>query len=329
MRRALLLLLATTLALAGCEKESGHKSIKLAHGLNQVHPVHKAMVHLAERVKEKSNGQLTIEIYSSGQLGTERECLELLQIGSLGMTKVSSAVMEAFSPSYKVFGLPYIFETDAQRWAVMNGPIGQEILTAGEPFFLRGLCYYDAGYRSFYTTHKPIRTPDDLAGMKIRVQESPVAFKLVQTLGASPTPISWGELYTSLQQGIVDGAENNPPSFQTSKHYEVCKFYSLNEHTAVPDVLLIGTKVWNNLTPQQQQWLQQAADESAEYERKLWEQSTEEAMSIFEAAGVEIIRPDKRPFIDKVRGMENELFGNDPAVYNLIQRIHAVKGEQP
>lgn len=320
-----LLVIGGLLLLGRAQEQSGRRTIKLGHGLNPVHPVHRGMVDMAERVKKKSGGALTIEVYPSGQLGSERECLELLQVGSLGMTKVSAAVMEAFAPTYKVYNLPYLFENDAHRDAVLQGPIGRQILLDGEKFWLRGLCYYDAGFRSFYTVSKPIRTPDDLRGMKIRTQESPTAFALIRAMGGSPTPIAWGELYTALQQGVVDGAENNPPSFKSSRHYEVCKHYTINEHTSVPDVLLVSTRVWNSLTSQQRQWLQEAADESAVYQSKLWKEDTEAAMKLFRDSGVEIITPDKSAFMAKVKDLD-QMFKDDPAIYKLIQDIHAAKG---
>ena len=188
------------------------------------------------------------DIYPSGQLGAERELIELLQIGSLAMTKVSTAPLESFVPEMKIFGIPYVFRDAEHRWKVLNGSIGKQLLLAGEPFFLRGMCYYDAGSRSFYSMDKPIKSPADLEGLKIRVMKSITAVNMVQALGGSPTPIPWGELYTALQQGVVDGAENNPPSFFFSRHYEVCKYYSLDEHTAVPDILLMSTVIWYRLT---------------------------------------------------------------------------------
>jgi tripartite ATP-independent transporter DctP family solute receptor len=253
--------------LTACSKESGVRRIKIGHGLDQSHPVHKAMLYLADRAAQKSNGKIQITVYPSQQLGTERECLELLQIGSLGMTKVSSSVLEGFVPDFKVFSLPFIFVNDKQKFDFFESSSGKDLLKSTQKFWLRGLCYYDAGSRSFYTKDKPILTPDDLKGLKIRTQESPTSVKLVRALGGSATPIAWGELYTALQQGVVDGAENNPPSFFLSRHYEVCKFYSLNEHTSVPDVLLISTVIWDDLTPQEQQWIQEAADESYQYQK--------------------------------------------------------------
>ena len=149
-------------------------------------------------------------------------------------------------------GLPFLFRDKQHAFDVLDGPIGDELLNDAEQFWLKGLCYYDAGSRSFYTKDRPVKTPEDLEGLKVRVMESATAMEMVRDLGGSPTPISWGELYTSLQQGVVDGAENNPPSFYLSRHYEVCKFYSLDEHTILPDVLLMGTYFWQRLTTQEQ-----------------------------------------------------------------------------
>ena len=174
------------------------KSLKLAHGLDISHPVHKGMEFMAEKLAEKSGGQLTLEIYPSQQLGTERQALELLQIGSLAMTKVSAAVMENFAPNTKVLSLPYIFRDRAHAYKVQDAKLGKDLLVQGEKYWLRGLTYFDAGQRSFYTKDRPINTPKDLEGMKIRVMESVTAMNLVRSLGGSPTPISWGELYLSL-----------------------------------------------------------------------------------------------------------------------------------
>jgi tripartite ATP-independent transporter DctP family solute receptor len=310
------------LGISSCKQTEKHKVLKLAHGLEQVHPVHKAMVHMAETLKEKSNGQLEIEIYPSGQLGSEQQCVELLQIGSLAITKVSAAVLESFTNNFQVLGLPYIFTSREQGFKVLDGPIGDELLVSTEPFKIRGLCFYDAGYRSFYNIKKPINHPDDLKGMKIRVMQSQTAMALVRAMGGSPTPIAWGELYTALQSGVVDGAENNPPSLYTSHHYEVCKYYSINEHTMVPDVLIISSVIWNKLNEQERKWLQEAADESVQVQRKLWAESEAESLAEVIKAGVQINYPDKAPFIEKVQPIF-ESYKSQPELYNLIKRIQA------
>jgi len=318
----LILLLGTVLL--SCGKVTGVKKLKIGHGLDQSHPVHKAMLFLADRVKEKSDGSIQISVYPSQQLGTERECLELLQIGSLAMTKVSTSVLEGFVPIFKVFSLPYIFRSEEHKFNVFENEVGRELLLSPEKYWLRGLCFYDAGSRSFYTKDKPINTPDDLTGLKIRTQESATSVKLVNSLGGSATPISWGELYTALQQGVVDGAENNPPSFYLSRHYEVCKYFSIDEHTSVPDLLLISTIVWNDLTEQEQKWIQEAADESYVFQKVLWKESTLEALKAVEAAGVKISYPSKDSFIEKVQPLLEE-FKEEKEVYNLIQKIKNVK----
>ncbi|MXZ04134.1 MAG: TRAP transporter substrate-binding protein [Rhodothermaceae bacterium] len=315
-RLAALLFLLT----ASCTRTGVVETIKLGHGLDTNHPVHHAMVFMQERLDSLSGGALQIQIYPSQQLGTERQLLELLQLGSLGMTKVASAVLEGFAPEYKVLSLPYIFRSEAHRYDVLGGPVGRRILLSSEQYWLRGLTYYDAGSRSFYTKDRPIHSPEDLEGLKIRTLESATQVRMVNGLGGSATPIAWGELYTALQQGVVDGAENNPPSFYTSRHYEVCKFYSLDEHTGLPDVLLISTIVWDRLTPEQQSWVQRAADESAEYQKVLWKAATEEALQKVQEAGVEIIYPDKEPFAARVTSLYDE-YRETPEIYTLIEQI--------
>lgn len=308
----------------GCAVKGNHKVLKLAHGLDPTHPVHKGMEFMAEQLAEKSEGKLTIDIYPSGQLGSEQQCVELLQIGSLAITKVSAAVMEGFTSKFKALGLPYVFRSQQHSFNVFDGEIGKEMLLGTQEFWIRGLCFYDAGFRSFYTIDKPINTPEDLTGLKIRVMKSQTAMEMVKALGGSPTPISWGELYTALQSGVVDGAENNPPSLYTSHHYEVCKHYSLDEHTCVPDVLIISTTVWNKLSEQEKKWLQEAADESVPVQRKYWDESVEESLRIVQENGVTIHRPDKTKFADKVQDLLDK-YKEDEVLGDLIRRIQAVK----
>jgi tripartite ATP-independent transporter DctP family solute receptor len=324
VRPAALLAASLALGLAGCRAHDGVTVVKLGHGLDPGHPVHEAMEHMQARVAELSGGRMRIDLYPSQQLGSERELLELLQLGSLGMTKVAAAVLEGFAPEYKALSAPYVFRDREHRFRVLEGEIGRELLLDSQRYWLRGLTYYDAGSRSFYTKDRPIRAPEDLAGLKIRTLESATQVRMVNELGGSATPISWGELYTALQQGIVDGAENNPPSFHTSRHYEVCRYYSLDEHTSIPDVLLVSTIIWETLSEEEQGWLQQAALESSEVQKELWRVAEEEALRIVAEAGVEILRPDKAPFIEKAQPLY-EAYRAEPEVYEVIRRIRAVK----
>ncbi len=308
---------------SGCGKKSNVVTLKMAHGLATTHPVHKAMEFMAKKALEKSDSTLVIEIYPNEQLGNEKEMLEKLQLGAIALTKVSSSMLESFLDEYKVFALPYIFRNDEHKWKVFNGPIGKKILASGEKIKLKGLVYYDAGFRSFYTREKPILHPDDLKGLKIRTQQSPMAMKMISALGGSATPISWGELYTALQQGVVDGAENNPPSLYTSNHYEVCKHYSLDEHTGVPDVVLINTDVWNRLSPLHKKALMEAAEESVPYQRQLWKEFVKESMDKMVAAGLKVYHPDKQPFKEKAMALWKEFEGT--IVGELAKEIQEVK----
>ncbi|MEZ5324024.1 MAG: TRAP transporter substrate-binding protein [Verrucomicrobiales bacterium] len=303
---------------------SGRTTLKLAHSLDPAHPVHLAMLRMAERVVELSGDTMRIDIYPSGQLGSETECIEQLQNGQLAMTKTSSAPLEGFVEEMKVFGLPYLFESEDHLWKTLNGEIGEELLTCAEGSGLHGLCYYDAGSRNFYSKTRMIRTPDDLRGMKIRVQSSPVAMKMVEALGGSPTPIAWGELYSALAQGVVDGAENNPPSFVSNKHSEVCKFFTLDAHTRVPDLLLISTAVWKSLTSEQRQWLKQAAMDSSTYQRELWAEKSHESLERAKSKeGVEVFEPDIALFMKKVEPVYDEFARG--VVGELVERIRSVK----
>lgn len=312
------------LMLWGCKSTDGIKYIRLAHGLDINHSVHKAMIKMGRDVAELSDGALQIEIYPNQQLGTEREILELIQIGSLDMTKVSVATLENFAPKTRILGLPYLFKNRQHAFEVLDGPIGQRLLDDSQKYWLKGLGYYDAGSRSFYSKERPIEHPDDLEGLKIRVMESVTAIEMVNSFGGSPTPISWGELYTSLQQGVVDGAENNPPSFYLSRHYEVCKFYSLNEHTFSPDVLIAGTQFWDKLSEEEKGWLNTAVDNSITYQRELWAQAEAKALSEVRKAGVQIIWPDKEPFMQRARNVYEQYKG-EKELYPIIQQIQSMK----
>jgi len=318
-------LLAAGFMVVGCGKKDDSEKVvvlKLAHGLDTSHPVHKGMIEMSRLVAEKSQGRLRIDIYPGEQLGSERECIEQLQIGALAMTKISTAALENFVPEVKVLGLPYLFRDSDHCWKVLLGDIGKELMAAGESKGLKGLCFYDAGARSFYSK-KPIRTPADIVGLKVRVIKSNMAMKMIEAMGGSATPIDWGELYTSLQQGVVDAAENNPPSFLTSRHYDVCKYYALDEHTCPPDLLLISNVAWNKLSPEFQVILQAAATESVGYQRKLWAEKVEESLKIVKEAGVEVSYPDKGPFREAVKSLWNEFEGTD--VMKMARRIEQVQ----
>ena len=321
-------LIATTcfVFLQRAERQSGGSArtvLKLGHALDQSHPVHAGMEFMAQRLDELSGGTMEIQIFPNGQLGSEPETVEQLQRGALAMVKTSAAAMEGFVPEMAVFGMPYLFYDDDHYWKVLNGPIGKELLEAGASVGIRGVCYYDSGSRSFYTIDGPVLGPEDVKGRKFRTLQSRMAMDLISTLNGAPTPIAFGELYTALQQRMVDGAENNAPSLLSSRHYEVAKHYSLDEHTRIPDMVIFSQKIWTTLTSQQQDWVDQAATESVTFQRALWKEKSVEALATVEAAGVTIYRPDKAPFIEATKPLYDQFKGTPVGL--LAERIRAVK----
>jgi len=314
-----ILVILSALTLVSCGNSETNLALRVGHTLDTQHAVHKSLAYMSERLQQYSNGTMSLKLYANGQLGSEREMVELLQIGSLAITKVSAAAMEGFVPEMKVFSLPYIFRSREHRWQVLQGAVGQDILSASNKAHLTGLGYFDAGSRSFYTCNDMVSSPKDIVGKKIRVMSSQTAVKMIEAFGGAATPIAWGELYAALQQGVVDGAENNPPSYYLSHHYEICPYYSLNEHTSVPDVIIASKHIFNSLTSQQQQWLTKAMQDAVEYQKSLWLASEEEALAAVKAAGVKVITPDKTPFFDAVKPFHATY--KDSPVGALLTRI--------
>lgn len=310
--------------LPACGEIGGKDRITLAHTLDEAHPVHLAMERFREELIKLSGATMAVDIFPNGQLGTERELVELAQIGAISMTKVSSLSLENFSDAMGVYSLPYLFEDADHQYRVLDTEIGREVLASLDDVLLKGMGYYDAGARSFYMARGPVSTPDDIRGKTVRVLSSEALVKTIETFGGAAAPIAFGELYAALQQGVVDGAENNPPSLITARHYEVAKFYSLDEHTAAPDVVVMGLDKWESLSPQQQQWAQQAMDASAVFQRELWQKASDDALVELEANGVTINRPDKTPFREAVKGLRASYEGT--RIGDLATRIEAMAG---
>ena len=270
--------------------------LKLGHGLAEQHPVHQGMLHLKERLEALTGGRATVDVYPGGVLGNETESLEQVQQGMMAMTKVSTAALEAFLPEMKVFGIPFAFRDEEHFWKTLNGEVGERMLELGVGSRFRGLCYYDSGDRNFYSTKKPIRSVADVAGMKVRVMSSRTAMDMIATMKGSATPISWGELYTALEQGTVDAAENNWPSFVTSRHFEVCKYFTMSGHQRIPDMVIVSTRIWDSLPADIQAALRQAAKESEVFQRQLWREETERCIAFVKENKIEIIEPDIASF---------------------------------
>ncbi|HIG74606.1 MAG TPA: TRAP transporter substrate-binding protein [Bacteroidetes bacterium] len=310
------------LLLTGCASQDDVAVLRVANSLDVESPVHHALVHFDERLQELSGGTMRLEIYPSGQLGTERATIELLQLGTLDMAKVSSGVMESFVPEMGVFGLPYLFRDREHLWQTLGGDIGEEVLASAEPYRILGVAYYDAGFRSFYINGREVRSPEDLSGLKIRVIQSPMFIQTINLLGGNATPLAFSEVYGALQQGIVDGAENSPMSLYGMGHYQQVTHYVLDEHSAPPDLLLISTHRWNKMSGQQRTWFRQAAAESVALQRELWLEEEGAALDSVRAAGVEVMEVDKAPFREAVAPIYAELAGTP--VGALADRIRAL-----
>ena len=299
------------------------EKMRLGHGLPEDHAVHKAVVKFADLVKERSNGEIEIKVFANGVLGGEREMLEQVQNGVLEITKASASPLETFSTDYKVFNLPFVFRDRDHFFRVLTSPVGESILASSKKRGFIGLAYYDSGARSFYAK-KAINTPDDLKGMKIRVQQSPTTIKMIQALGATPTPMAWGEVYSALQTGVVDGAENNVTALTNGRHGEVCKFYSETEHQIVPDVLVMSSTRWDSLKKAHQEIIKKAAVDSFEYQKSLWGAFEKVEREKALAMGVKFNTPNKQAFVAKVKPMMDEERKNG-AIAKLLNDIAAVK----
>jgi len=298
-------------------------TLKISHNQDRNHPVHKSMKHMADEVKKLTDGEVKIRIYPNGQLGTQRESMELLQNGALDIVKSNASELESFEPAYGAFNIPYIFRDRDHYYRAMESDVGEKILASSYDKGFVGLTYYDGGARSFYA-NKVINSPADLKGMKIRVQPSPTAVNMIKLMGGAATPLAYGELYTALQQGVVDGAENNPMAMTTSRHGEVAKVFSQDEHTMIPDVLVISAKVWDGLPVDQQQALKTAAKNSMQYHKTLWTEMTETSIKKAEdSMGVKYVKVDKQAFIDAVKPMHDQALSN-PAIAEYVQGIDAL-----
>ena len=224
--------------------------LTLAHGLSETHTVHIAMTEFADKVKERTNGRIQIQIFPNGQLGSENENMEQLMAGVISMTKVSAPGLATYNESYHTFGLPYIFDSTEDFYHVMDSDQMHDFFLSSEDDGFVTLTYYTSGARSFYTKNKAIRKPEDLKGLKIRVQDMKSQTDMMKALGGIPVAMSYGDVYTSLQTGIIDGTENNETALTTGKHGEICKVYSTDQHAMIPDVMVMSAKVWKEISPE-------------------------------------------------------------------------------
>jgi TRAP-type transport system periplasmic protein len=313
---------ALSLVLAG---PAGALEIKSSDVHAMGYPTTEAIAYMGDLLSDWTNGRITIQIFHSMQLGGEKEALEQVQVGALEMTRVSVGVVGPIVDEFNAFNLPYLFESVEHMHNVVDGEIGQELLDQLAAGGLIGLGYMDAGSRSFYNSQRPIASVDDLKGMKIRVMQNPIFVEMATALGADGIPIAFNELYTALQTGVVDGAENNPPSYVTQNHFEVAKYYTLDEHLIVPEIFVFSKQVWDTLSEVDQQLIRKASVLAVEKERELWAEMEQKSLDQLKSEGAEIITDvDKTPFIEATQPVRDK-FGEQYG--ELIERIQAFAPE--
>ena len=288
------------------------------------YPTVDAVKYMGTVLNKLSNGKHTIKVFNNSALGAEKDTIEQTKIGALAMTRVNIAPMNNICPTTVVPTMPFLFNSKEHMRHVLDGPIGEEILKSCEAQGFIGLAYYDSGSRSMYTVKKPIKTLADMKGMKVRVQQSDLWVSLLEAMGANATPMPFGEVYTGLTTGLVDAAENNYPSYESSRHFEVAKFYAKTEHSMAPEVLLFSKKIWDTLTPEDQKEIRQAAKESVPYMRKLWDEREEKSLAIVKAAGAQVTEVEKPAFQAAMKPVYDK-FITDAKLKDLIKRIQETK----
>ena len=328
---ALLAMTTMALGLVGCgesvsaAQSGGEKSfnLKLGHNLAEDHAVHIELKKFAENVAEKSNGSITVTIFPNGTLGSEADMISQIQNGALDMTKVSASTLGNFSNLYNAYSVPYVFNDKEHYYKVMDGEITTNIFASTESDGFLGLTWLDSGARSFYTVDRAIRKPEDLKGLKIRTMDSQMAINMMNALGGSATVMGYSDIYTGLQQGVINGAENNVTALRD--HGEVAKFYSFDEHTRIPDVVVISAKVWNSMTPEQQDIMKSCAKEATDDYKVAWENFENEVLDLAtNKYGVELVRDvDTAAFQKAVQPIYDELKTSDAEVYSVVEQIRA------
>jgi tripartite ATP-independent transporter DctP family solute receptor len=289
------------------------------------YPTVAAVESMGKKLSDATQGRLSIQTYPSAQLGAEKETIEQTQIGAIQMLRVSAGAVGPIVDDINVVNMPFLFKNVAQAWKMMDGDIGQELLdkiTASPNANLVGLCWMDSGARSFYNTKHPIKSIADVKGLKLRVIGNPIFIDMVNSLGGNGIAMGYDQVFSSLQTGVIDGAENNPPSYVFSNHYTAAKYYSLTEHLVIPEILCFSKRSWTALSADDQALIKKFAREAQLEERELWKKYETTAMEKAKAAGCEIVEiADKKPFQDAVKPVWDK-YG--PKYQAMIQRIQAL-----
>lgn len=288
------------------------------------YPTVLAVRHMSETLAKATGGKHTIKVFAKSVLGNEKDTIEQTKLGALAMTRVNVAPMNNICPATMVPTMPFLFRSTEHMRKVLDGPIGDEILKDCEAQGFIGLAFYDSGSRSIYSVKKPVKTLADAKGMKIRVQQSDLWVSLLEAMGANATPMPFGEVYTALKTGLVDAAENNYPSYESSRHFEVAKFYNKTEHSMAPEILLFSKKVWDGLSPDDQKAIRAAAKESVGYMRRLWDERETKSLEVVKAGGAQIVDVDKASFQAAMKPVYDK-FLKDPKLQDMVRRIGEVK----
>ncbi|HZF27380.1 MAG TPA: TRAP transporter substrate-binding protein [Steroidobacteraceae bacterium] len=286
------------------------------------YPTVEAMRWMGEKIARETDGRLGVRVYHSGQLGRENDTINLARFGVLDITRVNMAALNNAFPATNILSAPYVFESTAHMRRALDGPVGREILRRFEARGLIGLAFYDSGARCFYNLHRPIHEPADLHGLKLRVPPSDMFIALGHALGGNPTPLSYGEIYSALQTHLIDGAENNWISFDTSRHFEVARYWSQSEHSYSPEALLMGKQRFDALSAADQELVRTAATESVTYMRGLWDRAEEASKAKVIAAGVHVNEVDRAAF-HRVTKPLLESYLRDPGLDELYRGIRA------
>jgi tripartite ATP-independent transporter DctP family solute receptor len=287
------------------------------------YPTVAAVRHMSELLSKASNGKFAIKVFNKGALGSEKETIDQVKIGALDMTRVNISPMNSLCPATLVPTLPFLFRSVSHMRKTLDGPVGEEILKSCENQGFVGLAFYDSGARSLYAA-KPVRTVADLKGMKVRVQQSDLWVALIGAMGGNATPMPFGEVFTGLKTGLIDAAENNIPSYETTKHFEAAKFYSRTEHSMAPEMLLMSKRVWEKLLPAEQKMVREAARASVGYQRQKWDDQEAKSLAIVRTAGVQITEVDKASF-QAVMGPVYARFIATPELQRLVNAVQDTK----
>jgi len=284
------------------------------------YPTVEAVKFMGNLVEQRSGGRLKVQVFHSRQLGEERETLEQTRFGVIDINRVNFGPLNNLVPETAIPGLPFVFRDEAHMRRVMDGPIGSEIVSGADRHGFVGLCFYDSGARSFYSRRGPIRTPDDMRGLKVRVQQSDLWVAIMRAVNANATPLPFGEVYSALQTGVVDAAENNWPSYHSTRHFEVAKYYSETEHSMSPEILVASKRSFDRLPRDLQGILRDAAKESVGEMRKLWDAQTAASRAGVQAGGAQINPVEKEAFARAMAPVYAQ-FARDDRLRCLVSRI--------